>query len=53
VAEKIEAALSWHHGHEGELGNKETDSATPAAAEIGDVILDGRTMRASCRETQG
>jgi hypothetical protein len=37
----------------GEVGNDDTDGATPAATETGDVGLDVRMMQASCRETQG
>jgi hypothetical protein len=37
----------------GEVGNDDTDGATPAAMETGDVGLDVCTMQASCRETQG
>jgi hypothetical protein len=32
-----------------EVGNDDTDGATPAATETGDVGLDVRMMQASCR----
>jgi hypothetical protein len=37
----------------GKIGNDDTDSATPAATETGDVGLHVRTMQTSYRETQG